>query len=129
LEGSLLGSFVLCVECLWKIWCSIFHNEIFWCGECVHILIIGQMALTPSASLLGCKFYDVFFCIADYSGRIYYVVHRFLSILGMTIHLWVHKHLITNGKCKEFMDEIRRLIANDVNYMFDTKIFCNFPKC
>jgi hypothetical protein len=88
------------------------------------------MALTPSASSLGCKFYHVPpFCIVDYNGQIYYIVHRLQSILGVMFYLWVHKHPITNGKCKEFMDEIRRLITNDVNYMFDANTFCNFLKC
>jgi hypothetical protein len=31
------------------------HNAIFWCCECTHILVVGQMALSPSVSLLRCK--------------------------------------------------------------------------
>jgi hypothetical protein len=34
-------------------------NETFWCGECTHILVIGQMAIILSASLLGYKFCHV----------------------------------------------------------------------
>jgi hypothetical protein len=82
------------------------------------------MALTPSASSFGYKFYHVLpFFVIDDGGQIYYVVHRLQSISRVTIHLWVHKHPITDGKCKEFMDEIRRLITNEMNYMFDAKIF------
>jgi hypothetical protein len=32
------------------------HNETFWCGECIHIPILGQMTMIPSSSSLGCKF-------------------------------------------------------------------------
>jgi hypothetical protein len=31
------------------------RNEIFWCDDCTHILVVGQMALSPFSSLLGCK--------------------------------------------------------------------------
>jgi hypothetical protein len=59
--------FVLCASC----------NEIFWCGECTHILVVGQMVVSPSTSSLGCKFCHVApICVVDYSGQIYYVVHR-----------------------------------------------------
>jgi hypothetical protein len=53
------------------------RNEIFWCGECTHILVIGQMVMSPSTSSLRCKFCHVPpFCVVDYSGQIYYVVHK-----------------------------------------------------
>jgi hypothetical protein len=40
-----------------------------------------------------------------------------------TIHLGVHNHLIVNGKCWESVEEIRRLIAKEVDHMHDAKIF------
>jgi len=56
-----------------------------------------------------------------------YIVHRLQSILRTTIHLHgVHKHLVANGKCKETMDEIKRLIIEDVNRTHDAKIFAIF---
>ncbi len=52
-------------------------KEIFWCGECTHILVVGQMVMFPSTSSLRCKFFHVPpFCVVDYSGQIYYVVHK-----------------------------------------------------
>ncbi len=101
-------------------------NEIFWCDEYTHILNVGQLALFPSASLLGCKFFHAppFLSLIVMDK---YVVHRLQSILRMTIHLHgVHKHLVANGKCKETMDEIKRLIIEDVNRTHDAKIFAIF---
>jgi hypothetical protein len=43
-----------------------FHNEIFWCGECTHILVVGQMALFPSASSFACNFFHFLpLCVVD----------------------------------------------------------------
>ncbi len=83
-------------------------NEIFRCNECIHISIVGQMALFPFASSLGCKSsYVPPLCVINCSGQIYYVVHRLKSISRIVIHLGVHKHLVANGKCREFEDETR----------------------
>jgi hypothetical protein len=42
------------------------HNETFWCGECVHIAILGQMTMIPSSSSFGCKFCHSFpFCVTN----------------------------------------------------------------
>jgi hypothetical protein len=66
-------------RCLGQLWCVqddcenfvhyAFHNEAFKCGECVHIVVIGQMIMISFAFLLGCKFcHAPPFCITDYSG-------------------------------------------------------------
>jgi hypothetical protein len=45
-------------------------NETFWCGECTHIPILGQMTMISSASSLGCKFCHVLpFFVVDYNGE------------------------------------------------------------
>jgi hypothetical protein len=68
-------------------------NETFWCGECAHILVIGQMIMIPYASLVGCKFcHDFPFYVVDYSGQIYYVVHKLQSMSRAMIHVGVHNH-------------------------------------
>jgi hypothetical protein len=38
------------------------------------------------------------------------------------IHFGVHNHLIADGKCRKFVEEIIRLIAKKVDRMFDAKI-------
>ncbi len=44
------------------------HNETLWCGECIHIPILGQMTIILSFSLLGCKFCHFFpLCVTNYS--------------------------------------------------------------
>ncbi len=101
-----------------------FRNERFWCGECAHILILGQMIMILFASLLGSKFcHAPPFCVANCNGQIYYVVHRFQSMSRIVIHLGVHNHPITNGKCQESIEETRRLIIGEVDPTLDVKIF------
>ncbi len=100
------------------------RNETFWCGECAHILVIGQMTMIPSASLVGCKFcHDFPFYVIDCSGQIYYVVHKLQSMSRATIHVGVHNHPVADGKCREFVEEIRRLIAEELDRMLNAKIF------
>ncbi len=99
------------------------HNEIFWCGECTHIQVVGQMALSPFVSSFACKFcHSLPLCVADYFRWIYYVVHRLSSISRPVINFGVHKHLVVNGKSRESMDEIRRLIVKEVDHTVNAKI-------
>ncbi len=82
------------------------------------------MQLTLSASLLGCKFYHVPpLYIASCNGRIYYVVHKLHYLSKTTIHFRVHNHLVVDGKCRESMGEIKRLIVEEVDRMPDAKMF------
>ncbi len=41
----------------------------------------------------------------------------------MIIHLGVHNHFGADGKCKESLEETRRLIAEEVVCMLDVKMF------
>ncbi len=92
--------------------CSTIHNETLWCGECTHIPILGRMIMIPSSSLLGCEFcHSPPIFVIDYGGWIYCVVHRLQSMSRIMIYLGVHNHLVTNGKWRESVKEIRRLIA------------------
>jgi hypothetical protein len=51
--------------------CSSAHNELFWCGECVHIPIIRQLKLTTSHMSFGYKFCHVLLlCVVNYNGII-----------------------------------------------------------
>jgi hypothetical protein len=92
-------------RCLGHLWCvqddrgNFLHfatcNETFWCGECIHILVLGQMTMNLSSFSLGCKFcHSPPFCVAICGGRIYYVVHRLQFMLRTIIHLGVHNHLL-----------------------------------
>jgi hypothetical protein len=40
----------------------------------------------------------------------------------VAIHLGVHNHLVTNGKCQESIKETRRLIAKEVDCMLNANI-------
>jgi len=89
----------------------------------MHTPIIGQITLSPSASSLVCKFYHAPpFHVVDYSGQIYYVVHRFQSISRAMIHLGV-KHPMVNNKCREYVDKTRRLIIKEVDHTPNAKIY------
>jgi hypothetical protein len=75
------------------------------------------MTMIVSASSLGCKLcHSPPFCVVDYSGRIYYVVHRLQSMSKISIHLSVHNHLVADGKCQEFVEETKTLIPKEVNH-------------
>jgi hypothetical protein len=102
-----------CVQDDWNNFlCFGSYNQIFWCSECVHIPMVGQMQLISTTSSLGCKFCHVPpLCVVDYIGRIYYVVHKLQSFSRVAIHLGLHNHLIVDGKCKEYLDENKRLIT------------------
>ncbi len=95
--------------------CFSTYNETFSCGECVHILALGQMIMIPFTSSFECKLYhSPPFCVTDCGGRIYYVVHRLQSMSRATIHLGVHNHPVVDGKCRESIEETKRLIAKEV---------------
>ncbi len=107
-------------HCLSHLWClhddyeNCMHigscNENFWCDECTHILVVVQMALCPSTSSFPCKFcHFTPPCVVDCLGWIYYVMHWLPTITRATIHFGVHKHLMADGKCREFMDKTIRL--------------------
>jgi hypothetical protein len=38
------------------------------------------------------------------------------------IHLGVHNHLVADGKCRELVEETRKLIAKEVDCTLDAKI-------
>ncbi len=57
-----------------------------------------------------------------YNGIIYYVVHKLHFFSRMAIHLGIHNHLIMDGKCTESLEEIRRLIVEEVNHTHDMKM-------
>ncbi len=40
----------------------------------------------------------------------------------MAVHLGVHNHLVANAKCWESIKETKRLIAEEVDCMFNVKI-------
>jgi len=103
--------------------CFATRNETLWCGECLHIPASGQMTMIPSSSSLGCKFcHSPPFCVVNCGGRIYYVVHKFQFMSRTTIHLGIHNHPVVGGKCRELVEETRRLITEEVDHMFDPKI-------
>jgi hypothetical protein len=102
------------------------QNKTFWCGECTHIPILGQMTMIPSSSL-GCKFcHSPPFYVIDCGRQIYYVVHRLKFMSREAIHLSVHNHLVANGKCWKSIEETKRLIAEEVDHTLDVNIFSNF---
>lgn len=51
------GTYVVCKMIVKTLCVLIFATKSFQCGECTHIPVVGQMVLTSSTSLHGCKFY------------------------------------------------------------------------
>ncbi len=50
-------------------------------------------------------------------------MHRLPIITKVIIHLWVHKHPMVDGKCREFVNETKRLVIEQVDRTLDVKIF------
>ncbi len=85
--------------------------------------IEGHVLLGPLSSSFACKFCNSPpSCVDPCKGQIYYVVHKQQSILRVAIHLGVHLHLVANGRCREAMDENKKLIEKEVNRMPNAKI-------
>ncbi len=81
------------------------------------------MALFPSVFSFACKFcHSLPLCVADCLGQIIYIMHRLPLITRVAIHLGVHKHHVADGKCRESMNEIIRLIIEEVDRTPDVKI-------
>jgi hypothetical protein len=82
------------------------------------------MQLTLLVSSLGCKFcHAPPLYIIDYNGQTYYVVHKLQSLSRAVIHLGVNIHLIVDEKCKESLDETKRLITKEVVCTLNAKTF------
>jgi hypothetical protein len=52
----------------------------------------------------------------------YYVIHKLQSLSRVTIHLGTHEHPITEGMCKESLEEIKVLVEGQVSCTLDAKI-------
>jgi hypothetical protein len=50
-------------------------------------------------------------------------VHKLYSLSRATIHLGVHNHLVADGKCRESLEETKKLIAKEVNCTPNKKFF------
>jgi tyrosine-protein phosphatase YwqE len=50
-------------------------------------------------------------------------MHKLQSLSKVIIHLGVHNHLGADGKCKESLEETKRLIAEEDICMLDVKMF------
>ncbi len=98
------------------------HNETVWILKSAHIPVKKQIVLGPFTTSLGCKFCNSLpFCVNDYKGQIFYVVHKLYSISKPTIHLGVHLHPIGDIKYKKTMEETKMLIEEEVNQTLDMK--------
>jgi len=96
--------------------------ETTWVKELAQVPSKGQVIKPPSSSF-ACKFYNFPpSCVDPCKCQIYYVVHKLQSILRAIIHLGVHLHPITNGRCRKVVDENKKLIEEEVNQTHDAKI-------
>ncbi len=113
-----------CVQWLWEL-CVLYlsqWNLLVWWKHSYSSCRLD--ATSPFASSFGCKFYHAPpFCIAGCNGKIYYVVHKLHFLSKATIHLGVHNHPIVDGKCKESLEETKRLIIKEVNCTPNVKMY------
>jgi hypothetical protein len=55
----------------------VFYNETFWCGDNVHIPVVGKIQLILFVSLFGWNFcHAPSFYTVGCCGRIYHIVHK-----------------------------------------------------
>ncbi len=82
------------------------------------------MIMILSTFSLQCKFcHAPPFCVVDYNGRKYFVLHRFQFMSRVAIHFDVHNHLVMDGKCWESIEKIRRLNVKQLDRTPNAKIF------
>ncbi len=53
----------------------------------------------------------------------YFVIHKFQSLLRVAIHLGTHEHLVVEGMCKQSLEEIKVLVEGQVSCTLDAKCF------
>ena len=95
------------------------QNETEWSGRTNIPFSLGH--LPPPDSILVCKIYKVPpTCVNFYDARIYYVLSR-SDMTRACIHLRMHDHPISNGICRETLDAISSLIAQEVSKTPTTK--------
>jgi hypothetical protein len=56
----------------------------------------------------------------------YFVIHKFQSLLRVAIHLGTHEHLVVEGMCKESLEEIKVLVEGQVSSTLDA-FFLQLP--
>jgi hypothetical protein len=89
------------------------RNKIEWSGRTNTPFKLGHSPLPDST--LVCKVCKVPpTCINFCPGRIYYILGK-NDMTRVCIHLGMHNHLVSNGICRETLDTISGLIAQEVS--------------
>jgi hypothetical protein len=60
------------------------------------------------------------FCLDMCKCKIYYIIHKLITLMRASIHLRRHDHHVQNNMCKESMEEIKALVEKEV-YRPNTK--------
>ncbi len=53
-------------------------------------------------------------CLQTCSCKMYYVVHKFPNLSRVAIHSGTHAHLIANGECRKYFQEMKNMVVNKV---------------
>ncbi len=53
-------------------------------------------------------------CLQTCSCKMYFVVHKFPNLSKVVIHLGTHAHPVANEKCREFFQEMKNTVVDEV---------------
>ena len=101
--------------------CSFFirsskRNDTEWDGFALNPFPIGPTSSTPTTSSLVCKICKLPpTCINTCPCRIYYILGKRLTMTRACIHFGNHEHPVSDGMCRETIDQIHTLIGEEVS--------------
>jgi len=90
------------------------YNETEWCGYIAIPFQVGEVP--PKDSTVVCKICKFApHSVSNCDARIYYVFSKKALMTKACIHLGNHIHHVALGTCRESLDTISGLIANEVS--------------
>lgn len=90
-------------------------------GMAIHpnFLLLAKLSclflLAPLFACTVCGFSPM--CVQTCICHMYYVVHSWSDLSRATIHLGMHVHPISKGKCKKSFEEVKSMVAKEVLHM------------
>jgi len=79
------------------------------------VLVANEIVPPPPSCTIVCKACGFSpMCVQTCIGCMYYVVHSLSDLLKAAIHLGTHAHHVYEGKCNEYFEEMKIMVAKEV---------------